>query len=183
MRDDDEKKCPFVNDQGCSVYEYRPYSCRMYPLDTNDGIEYRFIVGPDKCHGLLESNAITIEQWRKSQGLQAYDDIDHNLKDVMHAEEVWEDKIQDPRMRDMMFMALYDPDKFREFIFNSSFLKKFDIDKDILDKISQEDVALLYFAGQWLRFSLFGKRGVLKFDKDFLEKKKSEVFGEKGLTK
>ncbi len=183
MSGDEERKCPFVNDQGCSVYENRPYSCRMYPLDTDDGIEYRFIVGPDKCRGLRESEVLTIEQWRKNQGLNAYDDIDHNLKDVMHAEEVWEGKIQDSRMKDMTFMALYDPDRFREFIFNSTFLKKFDIDKDILDKISKEDVALLYFAGQWLRFSLFGKRGVLKFDKDFLEKKKSEVFGEKGFTK
>ena len=33
----------------------------------------------------------------------------------------------------------------------------------------------LYFAAQWLRFALFGKKGFLKIDKDFLEKKKHEV--------
>lgn len=180
MNEQNDKKCPFVNDQGCSVYDGRPYSCRMYPLDTEDGIEYSFIVSPERCHGLCEEKRITVEQWRRDQGLYAYDDIDHNLKDVMRAEEVWENKIADPRMADMVYMALYDPDRFREFVFNSSFLQKFDLDKDIVDRIADDDVALLNFAGQWLRFALFGQRGVLKYDPDFLEKKKKEVFAEKG---
>ncbi len=180
MDEENDKKCPFVNDQGCSVYDSRPYSCRMYPLDTEDGIEYSFIVSPESCHGLCEQKTITVEQWRRDQGLYAYDEIDHNLKDVMRAEEVWENKIADPRMADMVYMALYDPDRFREFVFNSSFLQKFDLDKDIVDRIANDDVALLNFAGQWLRFALFGQRGVLKYDPDFLDKKKKEVFAEKG---
>jgi hypothetical protein len=179
MDEENDKKCYFVTDQGCSVYDSRPYSCRMYPLDTEDGIEYSFIVSPEKCHGLCDENKVTVEHWRKDQGLYQYDDIDHDLKDVMHAEEVWENKIQDPRMQDMIYMALYDPDRFREFVFNSSFLAKFDVDQKIVDRIREDDVALLYFAGQWLRFALFGRRGVLKFDKDFLETKKKEVFAEK----
>ncbi len=179
MKDDEEKRCPFVTPQGCSVYEARPYSCRMYPLDTDDGIEYRFIVAPTTCRGLNGSRAITVEQWRESQGLLFYDDIDHDLKDVMYAEELWEDKITDPRMQDMIFMALYDPDRFREFVFKSSFLKKFAVDEDILEKIRSDDMALLYFAGEWLRFSLFGKRRLLKFDADFLKEKKQEVFAAK----
>jgi uncharacterized protein len=179
MGDDDKKRCPFVTDQGCSVYEGRPYSCRMYPLDTDDGIEYRLIVDSTTCCGLKESRSITVEQWRESQGLLFYDDIDHDLKDVMFAEELWEEKIADSRMQDMVFMALYDPDRFREFIFESSFLKKFVVDADILEKIRADDLALLYFAGEWLRFSLFGKRRLLKFDADFLKEKKKEVFAAK----
>ncbi|MEW6348005.1 MAG: YkgJ family cysteine cluster protein [Thermodesulfobacteriota bacterium] len=179
MTDAAGKPCPFVTDQGCSVYEARPYSCRMYPLDTDDGIEYRFIVDGTTCLGLNESSPVTVEQWRQSQGLSFYDDIDHNLKDVMHAEAVWEGKIADTRMQDMIFTALYDPDRFREFIFESSFLKKFVIDEDILEKIRSDDVALLYFAGEWLRFSLFGKRTILKFDADYLKEKKKEVISGK----
>lgn len=177
MSDDEAKVCPFVTEQGCSVYESRPYSCRLYPLDTEQGIEYRFIVGSETCHGLKESEPWTVERWRREQDLYAYDDMDHQLKDVMHAEEVWEARIRDPRMQDMIYMALYDKDRFREFVFESSFLKKFKIDEDILEKIREDDEALLYFAAQWLRFALFGKKGFLKIDRDYLERKKKEVLG------
>jgi len=175
MNKDDDKKCPFVTDAGCGVYESRPYSCRLYPLDTEQGVEYSFIVKQDTCHGLKELAELTVEDWRRDQGLRDYDDIDHNLKDVMHADELWEEKIADPRMQDMILMALYDVDRFREFVFNSSFLQKFQIDDDIVKKIRDDDVTMLYFAAQWLRFALFGKKGFLKIDKDFLEKKKHEV--------
>lgn len=180
MNEDREKTCPFVTDEGCSVYESRPYSCRLYPLDTEQGVEYRLIVDSKKCRGLDEDHEWTVERWRKEQGLQDYDDPDHNLKDVMHADRLWEDKIGDPRMQDMILMALYDPDRFREFVFNSSFLNKFQIDEDIQEKIRADDVALLYFGSQWLRFALFGKKGFLKIDRDYLEKKKREILAKKG---
>ncbi|MDY6911644.1 MAG: YkgJ family cysteine cluster protein, partial [Chloroflexota bacterium] len=32
MAEDAEKKCPFVSDEGCTIYNDRPWSCRMYPL-------------------------------------------------------------------------------------------------------------------------------------------------------
>ncbi len=177
MREDSSKTCPFVAEAGCTVYEDRPYSCRLYPLDTEQGVEYTFIVDEGTCHGLRESHEWTVESWRREQGLHAYDDLDHNLKDVMAADQVWDSKIQDPRMQDMCLMALYDPDRFREFVFKSSFFQKFHVDEDIVEKIRNEDVALLYFASQWLRFALFGKKGFLKIDREYLERKKREVLG------
>jgi Fe-S-cluster containining protein len=180
MRDTAEKECPFVRPEGCSVYESRPYSCRMFPLDTDEGVEYRFIVDGDVCHGLKENDEWTIERWRREQGLYDYDDPDHNLKDVMHADLLWEAKIEDPRMQDMLLMALYDVDRFREFVFKSSFLQKMNIDEDIVEKIREDDISMLYFAGQWLRFALFGQKGFLKINKEFLENKKREVLSKKG---
>jgi hypothetical protein len=64
-------------------------------------------------------------------------------------------------------------------VFKSSFLSKFDVDEDILKKIRDDDVALLYFGSQWLRFALFGKKGFLKIDRDYLERKKKEVLTKK----
>lgn len=177
MIQDDTKKCPFVTDQGCSVYEARPYSCRLYPLDTEEGVEYKFAVDEKTCHGLRESEEWTVERWRQEQELYPYDDPDHDLKDVMAADVLWEAKIEDPRMQDMFLMGLYDPDRFREFVFKSSFLKKFHVDEDILEKIREDDIALLYFASQWLRFVLFGKKGFLKIDREYLDRKKKEVLG------
>ena len=177
MSANEAKTCPFVTEKGCSVYDDRPYSCRLYPLDTEQGVEYTFIVDEGTCHGLKESQEWTVERWRKEQGLHAYDDLDHDLKDVMSADQLWESKIQDPRMQDMCLMALYDLDRFREFVFKSSFFQKFHVDEDIVEKIRNEDVALLYFAGQWLRFALFGKKGFLKIDRDYLDRKKREILG------
>lgn len=176
MREDEDKKCPFVTDEGCSVYESRPYSCRLYPLDTEQGVEYRFLVSSQQCHGIGQPQEWTIETWRGGQGLLQYDEPDFHIKDVMEPEQFWEAPIRDPRMQDMILMALYDPDRFREFIFNSSFLSKLHVDDDIIEKIRDDDLALLYFGAQWLRFALFGKRGILKFDREYLEQKKKELF-------
>jgi hypothetical protein len=98
----------------------------------------------------------------------------------MHADLLWEAKIEDPRMQDMLLMALYDVDRFREFVFKSSFLQKMNIDEDIVEKIREDDISMLYFAGQWLRFALFGQKGFLKINKEFLENKKREVLSKKG---
>ena len=32
MEDNERKSCPFVSEAGCTVYEDRPWPCRMYPL-------------------------------------------------------------------------------------------------------------------------------------------------------
>ena len=33
MADNDEKTCPFLGEEGCTVYEDRPSACRTYPLE------------------------------------------------------------------------------------------------------------------------------------------------------
>ena len=32
MSDDEEKSCPFLSPEGCTIYKDRPFSCRAYPL-------------------------------------------------------------------------------------------------------------------------------------------------------
>ena len=32
LNDDEIKQCQFVKEEGCSIYEDRPWSCRMYPI-------------------------------------------------------------------------------------------------------------------------------------------------------
>ena len=33
MSNNEEKSCPFLSNNGCTVYEDRPFSCRAYPLE------------------------------------------------------------------------------------------------------------------------------------------------------
>ena len=61
----------------------------------------------------------------------------------------------------MFFLASYNIDKFREFVFNSTFLKRYDIDDDTLEKIRGEELELLAFGLKWLKW-LFFKQGEFK---------------------
>ena len=65
MLNDENKKCPFVGEQGCTVYEDRPWACRMYPLGmaippARAGVEPEpifFIFEDDHCKGRHQSDA------------------------------------------------------------------------------------------------------------------------------
>ena len=60
-----------------------------------------------------------------------------------------------PRAR-MTFMALYNVDRFSEFIFESSFLKRYKVKSDVLKKVRKDDVKLLKLAFEWVNFFLWG---------------------------
>jgi hypothetical protein len=56
----------------------------------------------------------------------------------------------------MFMMACYNLKKFREFIFRSSFLTKFELSSEDIELIRENDVILLEFSFKWLKFALFG---------------------------
>ncbi|MBW1678291.1 MAG: YkgJ family cysteine cluster protein, partial [Deltaproteobacteria bacterium] len=58
--------------------------------------------------------------------------------------------------RAMFFMVSSNTDKLKRFIFQSSFLDKHDVDKNILEQIKTDEVALLKFGFDWLQSALFG---------------------------
>ncbi len=67
--------------------------------------------------------------------------------------------------RKMFFLASYNLDKFREFVFESSFLDRYEIDETLLDKIKDDEIALLKFGLKWLKWLLF-KEGDFKLKTD-----------------
>ena len=80
--------------------------------------------------------------------------------------------IDNPQIYQMTFMALYNLDKFRDFVFKSTFLDRFEVDDLTLEKIKRSDVELLKFAFDWIKFGIFGqkvfsiKESALPKDKD-----------------
>ena len=74
----------------------------------------------------------------------------------------------------MFYQTCYDLDKFRERLFNSSFLNLFDIEDDVVERIKADDEELLSFGITWLRFALFGENTV-KVNDDVWEKRKSDL--------
>jgi Fe-S-cluster containining protein len=191
MKDDESKSCSFLSDQGCSVYADRPWPCRMYPLglaaqkDTPDGWRgdrFYFLLKEDVCKGHHEPQEQTVRQWLDDQGLDEYDQWGEAFKELTLHEYFDNGSVLSPEKMHMLYTACYDLDKFREFVFNSTLLQRFEVDEDFVEEMRYDDEALLRFAFLWLRFSLFGERTV-KVNADVLEAfqgklDKKDLFGE-----
>ncbi len=165
MEDNEKKTCPFVSDEGCTVYEDRPWPCRMYPLglaspkdDPQIGQnEFYFVLNEDVCKGHQEDHKYTVGEWIKDQGIAEYSEIGELFKDITLNDFFQKGGQLEPQKMDMFFTACYNIDKFRNFVFQSSFLKKFDVDQATQDKIKDDDVEMLKFGYRWIRFAFFGE--------------------------
>lgn len=160
MSEQGDKPCPFLTPEGCSIYDDRPWSCRLYPLDrdSNEEDEFKLIVGEDFCYGLKEPKEWIVEDWLEDQGFIAYDNMNIMFEQITKAETEWKDKVPDRSVIEMFFITCYDIDKFREFVFESKFLKVFDIDQATVERIRTDDKELLKFGFKWLKFGLLGEK-------------------------
>lgn len=166
MGDDEKKKCPFVADTGCTVYADRPWACRMYPIgqaafredDPKANKDFYFILQEGVCQGHYESVHWTVKDWLKDQNIEDYNQIGELFKELTLHPFFQKPENLTPQKLDMFFMVCYNIDKFRSFLFDSTFFQKFDVDEETKNRIKEDDVELLKFGFLWLRFSLFGER-------------------------
>ena len=167
MGEDDEKRCPFVTEEGCTIYEDRPWSCRMYPLgmaspnkNYTSKDEFYFLVTKEDfpfCKGLDESKDWSVKDWRVNEGIDIYDEKSKSYKDIVMHDFFQKNNILTVDKAKVFHMACYNLDQFREFLFGSSFFDKFEVDEETKSKIKEDDEALLDFGYKWLKFSLFGE--------------------------
>jgi Fe-S-cluster containining protein len=155
---EDDKKCPFVSEEGCAVYNDRPWPCRMYPLTVNDDNTFGLITDASKCYGLREDVLWKISDWVVDQGIEPYDEMNELLSEITISLSTYQLDIDNVDISRMITMALYNLDKFREFVFKSSFLDRLEVDEDRITAIKKDDIELLKFAYDWLKFGLFGQK-------------------------
>ena len=159
------RRCPFVTEQGCSVYADRPWACRMYPLGlaepdkpTEKDRAFHFLIREDMCHGHDVGTSLRVRDWIESQGIEEYDMMGAPFKELMF-HPFWDRaEALTPALIDMYYMACYDLDRFRRFVFETRFLQLFEVDDARVDAMRRDDLELLDFAMQWLKFSLFQER-------------------------
>lgn len=174
MNEDDEKRCNFVTPDGCSVYPYRPWACRMFPIDvTEDGKAFRVIVDDKRCLGLKEDLVRPIREYLNEQGTPKYQVMDDLLGELVNHKTFRQLDVTNDQIRAMIFMALYDMDEFRKFVFGSSFLQKFDIDARRVTRIERDDDELLRLGFEWVEYGLLGKQ-VLKLKPEFEEQARKQ---------
>jgi Fe-S-cluster containining protein len=158
------RSCPFVREDGCLVYDDRPTTCRYYPLGVGslshkedpDGDEFYFFVHEPHCLGFDENRGFTVEEWRKDQGVDVYDRINAEWTDLLVRKRSFPPSMQwSEQAKQMFFMVSYNIDRFRDFVFESSFLKRYRVDEETLTEIKDDEIALLQFGLRWLKWLLF----------------------------
>ena len=160
-----EKRCPFVSESGCSVYDARPWACRMYPVGmalppARAGAPpdpAYFLFEDDFCHGRQGGRTWSVDGWQRDQGLEARDALEQGFRDLVGHPWFIGGRQLDPRRIEAFFMAAYDLDTFRHFVFSTTFVKRFELDEALVETMRTNDEALLLFGFRWLRFALFGE--------------------------
>jgi Fe-S-cluster containining protein len=165
MKDDEERSCPFVTPQGCTVYTDRPVTCRYYPIgmaimkkhDKRTGEDFFIKIKEDHCLGHCENKEWTIDEWRADQESDLYDEMNSDwMEVVLKAKSLGMVEFSQKSL-DLFFMVSTNLDMFRDFVFNSSFLSAYEIAPDVAEKIEKDELELLKFSLKWLRHTMFGE--------------------------
>ncbi len=134
-----EPKCPFVSEEGCTIYEDRPSSCRLYPLARvkigNE--EYYYIVKEDFCKGFEEDKEWTVEEWIKDQGAEVYNRMNDVFMELISAKNRCKRELSEDEIK-MVYTACFDIDRFREYL------------SENYDVLSYSDEELMVFAIKWV---------------------------------
>lgn len=166
MMADEGQPCPFVTPTGCRIYDDRPGACRIYPLGRassrtkgQEGArEFYFVVRESHCQGFRESRSWTTTTWSQNQGLSPYSFYNDLWTEIItHKGTFTSPEAVDQKLQ-MFFMASYNLDQFRQFVFKSTFLKRFVIPEEMVGKMKEDDEELLKLAFKWLKFVLFGEK-------------------------
>jgi hypothetical protein len=165
MRDDEGKRCPFVGEQGCTVYADRPWACRMYPLGmalppARAGVDPKplyFLFEDDFCQGRDQCGDWTPARWRADQGVLEHEAVESGFREIVAHPWFIGGRQLDARRMEMFHTACFDLDRFRAFVFESTFLSRFELPAEEVEAMRADDLALLRFAFRWLRFALFAE--------------------------
>ena len=162
--------CQFMRDEGCSVYEDRPTACRYYPVallslrradEFTDRTSFAIVEEPH-CLGHQEAQQQTIDEYRKDQGVDEYDELARGWRQLVLKKKSSGPAVGTPslRSRQLFFMACYDVDTFREFIRSEGFHSSFDLPADEYESLLKDDVELMQFAFRFLKQVLFGEESI-----------------------
>ena len=167
---DESTQCPFLTEEGCGVYDDRPTACRYYALglmsmrkkDSATDEDSYFVVREDHCLGHAEPKVQTVRAYRQSQGVDIYDELNREWRQVVLKKRSCGPTIGKPsdRSLQLFFLASYDLDGFREFMNTPSFDEVYDVAPEERERLRQDEVALMRFAFRFLKQALFGENTI-----------------------
>jgi uncharacterized protein len=160
-------RCQFVTDEGCSVYEDRPTACRYYPVallsmrrqdEYTDRSAYA-IVREEHCLGHNEERPISIDEYRREQGLEEYDELARGWRQLILKKKSLGPAIGKPSKLSLQlfFMVCYNLDDFRAMIMSEGFRAGYELSAEEWQRLEADDVELMQFGFRLLRQVLFGE--------------------------
>jgi len=177
---DDNPACPFLQEAGCSVYEARPTVCRYYALGlmsmrTENSITDEnayFLVKEDHCLGHNEERKISVADYRAEQGVDEYDEINREWRQLILKKRSAGPTIGKPTPRSLKFFFLcsYNFDSLLAFIQSDNFAEVYDLSPEEFKQLETDDIALLKFGSRLLKQVLFGEMTISVKD-DALQKR------------
>jgi hypothetical protein len=172
MSENEEHTCPFLDSNGCSVYEDRPTACRTYPLEravdrsASKGRpeEYYFMTNHTYCLGHREIKEWTVKTWLKDQRLQHYNALNDLWAeiDTLFATNPWQGEGAGGPRQQMAFMVCYNIDGFRAFVEENNIFSQFKLASSLLRILPDDDEALLKFGFEWLKYVLTGQGRLIR---------------------
>jgi hypothetical protein len=117
-----------------------------------------FLLEDGFCEGHGQPKTWTVDEWREDQDLMAREELEAGFREIVsHPWFIGGTRKLDAKRMDMFFTACYDLDKFRTFVFESTFLERFDLEPELVETLREDDDELLRFAFHWLKLALFGE--------------------------
>ena len=162
MTADGDRACPFLNTGGCSVYPDRPFSCRAYPLERAVGrtngenappVCY-FMAKDAYCHGHQEARRWTVDEWLDDQQIRPYNaanDLWVTMDTLFRANPWGPQGLESPALK-MAVMACFNVDRFKAFIFESTFMQRFQVTAERMVQLKASDLELLKFGFDWVHY-------------------------------
>ncbi|MHB1950025.1 MAG: YkgJ family cysteine cluster protein [Acidiferrobacteraceae bacterium] len=167
---DDTTACQFLTPDGCGVYEDRPSACRYYALglmsvrkkDSPVDEDMYFVVKEPHCLGHFEDQVQTVAEYRQEQGVDRYDELNREWRQVVLKKRSCGPTIGKPsdRSLQLFFLASYDLDGFRSFVQNPGFREVYDVPEDVMERLGRDDVELMQFGFRFLKQVLFGEQTI-----------------------
>jgi uncharacterized protein len=145
--DSDSLYCKLVTENGCRVYEDRPWACRMFPLDLGsvEG-EYQMIAGKERCLGLTENAPWKVSEWLNTQGVEPYVEMERAFQAILPPPS----GTSQTGMGKLLFIA-YDLDRFAELLKDERFSKFHEVDEELLREALENEEVLLMLAFRYIR--------------------------------
>ena len=167
---EDGAACRFMVDEGCSVYEDRPTSCRYYPVglvsmrksdEYTDTASYALVEEPH-CLGHKEDRKLTIDEYRDEQKVDIFDEMSRGWRQLILKKKSSGATIGKPSLksRQLFFMTMYDIDRFRTFIASAGFQDSFDVEEERMAKMLTDDVELMKFGYDFMKQVLFAEETI-----------------------
>ncbi len=163
-------ECVLLEESGCGVYEDRPTACRYYALGAM-GVrraasaqveDIYFAVKESHCKGHDEPRRLTVGQYRQEQGIEKYDAMNREWRDIILKKRSSGPTVGKPSARSLQLfdMCSYDMDNFRAFLDSPGFTELFEVDGAERSTMMADEDQLFLFACRFLKQVLFGEMSI-----------------------